>query len=622
MNLPASIAPAIELGQHERFRLKGLADALTPDQALWASGFLAGVAHARRGGVSTGRDGTATGRDAAGVAAGSPIAAANTVRILFASETGNAEELARRIEFRALGLGLTAATRNLAALKPAQLRELRDAQLTIVVTSTHGDGAPPEPAAPFFEFIQSARAPRLDGVRYAVLGLGDSTYEFFCQAAKGLDRRFEELGATRVHDRIDCDVDYETTADEWIGRVLEKLRASAPARPVAGADTATTQALSQGSPGGHDKRHPFGAVVLENITITGRGSTKETSHVELDIDGSGLDYEPGDALGVVACNDPELVARVLECCGLNGAEALELAGESVTVAAALSRHYEITALTPRFVRHWAELTGAPILCELTAPDSAGELAAYLRSHHVIDLMASHPVPGIDAATLATGLRKLQPRLYSIASSRSAVPGEVHITVSAVRYALHGIGRSGVASCHLADRLAVGDTLPVFVQRNPNFRLPADAAVPIVMIGAGTGVAPFRAFTQQREIDGAPGRSWLFFGDRHFRTDFLYQTEWLEWLKAGALSRMDVAFSRDQANKRYVQHVLEERSGNLYGWLDEGAHLYVCGDAEKFAPDVHSALCGIVQREGGMSRENAEEYLRELQRDGRYQRDVY
>ena len=616
MNMPLSILPGIGLTDRQMEQLEALATALRPDQQLWASGYLAGVAQARLSGAGLV---TETASAPAGAVGEASSADAVTLTILYASETGNAAELARRIEARAQGLGLKASASDLAAYKT---RGLKDEKLILLVSSTHGEGDAPEPAAGFFEFINGRKAPKLDGVRFAVLGLGDSTYEFFCEAARILDRRFEELGATRIHERVDCDVDYEEPAEAWIEAVLEKLRADAAPASAGAVNVALPAAGAALASAIHDKRNPFPAPVIENLAITGRGSSKETRHIEFALDQSGLVYQPGDALGIVARNDPALVEELLELGGLTGGEAVASKGGEVSLADALSRDYEITALTPKFIQHWGELSASDELRALSDAANRAALTAFMKGHHIVDVMRDYPVPGLNAERLLAGLRGLQPRLYSIASSHLAVPDEVHITVSAVRYDLHGSERTGVASCFLADRIKPDDFVPVYIQHNDNFRLPEDREAPIIMVGAGTGVAPFRAFVQHREAEGPQGKAWLFFGERNFRTDFLYQTEWQGWLKDGVLDRMDVAFSRDQAEKRYIQHVMLERGAELFAWLEEGAHLYLCGDAEKLAPDVHEALLSIVESNGALTREGAEEYLRELQRGGRYQRDVY
>ena len=585
---------------------------LSHDQALWLSGYFAGLD-------------AGLVRAAGGVPDGLPAAGANsrTLTILYGTETGNARELAT-------GLGNAARERGLAAevfdMGDYKQRRLKDEQDVLIVVSTYGEGDPPQPSVGFFEFVEGRKAPKLEQVRFAVLALGDSTYELYCEAGKRLDRRFEELGATRMFDRVDCDIDYDDPAAQWSAQVLEKLaaevaEAGASARPAAGAVLTAAKAA-----GAHDKRNPFPAPVIDNIPIVGRHSTKETRHIEIDLAGSGLVYEPGDALGIATTNEPHVVEAMLAATGLSADAPVTIKGNAKTLSEALERDYEITAATPRFLEQWAKLTGSSDLEDLRQEDRAAERSAFLYAHHVVDIVRKFPVGGLDAETFLAGLRPLQPRLYSIASSLSVVPDEVHLTLSPVRYSLHGEPRSGVASAHLADRAEPGSTLPVYIQANPHFRLPA-SDVPIIMIGPGTGVAPFRAFLQEREAQEAGGRSWLFFGERNFRSDFLYQTEWQQWLKDGVLSRMDVAFSRDQdpredGRKVYVQDRMRERAADLFAWLEDGAHVYVCGDATNMAPDVHEALIDIISEQGRIERESAEDYVRNLQRDHRYQRDVY
>jgi sulfite reductase (NADPH) flavoprotein alpha-component len=587
-------ALSLEQWQH----VQALSTTITPAQARWISGFFAGL-------------------DAGMLRAGEPAVEApapgtRTLTILYGTETGNSAALARQLAEAAKGRGRSAELFDMANYKP---RRLKDEQDLLVIVSTYGEGDPPQPAVGFFEFVEGTRAPKLEGVRFSVLALGDSTYEKYCEAGKRLDRRFEELGAERLHERIDCDIDYDEPAAAWSTAVLDLFAVSstAPSSPTAFGGVST--------PALYDKRNPFPATVVENIVVVGRHSSKETRHIELDLSGSGLVYEPGDAIGIAARNDPAVAGALLEATSLNGEAAIDIKGEKLSLAEAFERHFEITLSTPRFLTHWAKLTGSTELERLGAEGNEAERTAFLRGHHVIDIVRQYPLGGIDAETFVAGLRPLQPRLYSLASSLSFAPDEAHLTLAPVRYPLHGEDRSGVASAHLAGRGEPGTVLPVYVQSNPHFRLPGDE-VPIIMVGAGTGIAPYRAFLQEREARGAEGRSWLFFGERNFRSDFLYQAEWQDYLKQGVLTRMDVAFSRDAGAKVYVQHRMSEQARDLYAWLEEGAHFYVCGDAAAMAPDVHEALTGIVEREGGRSREAAEDYVRGLQQSHRYQRDVY
>ncbi|OYX16695.1 MAG: sulfite reductase [NADPH] flavoprotein, alpha-component [Sphingomonadales bacterium 32-67-7] len=599
--MTASELPGTPLTLDQWRRVEDLTLSLAPMQVQWLSGYFAGLA----AGLGQSRPQPAPGA----------MAIARKLTILYGTETGNAAELARALAIAAQDKGLACTLADMADYKVRQLAQEQD---VLIIVSTYGEGDPPQPATGFFEFVEGRKAAKLEGVRFAVLALGDSTYEYYCQAGKRLDQRFAELGARRLRDRVDCDVDYEEPAAGWTSAIVEQLAAEGQAA----LQTATTVAPAP-APGAvtYDKRNPFSATIIDNIPIVGRGSTKETRHVEFSLAGSGLHYEPGDALGIAAANDPAVVSVLLEALALSPDTALDIKGESITLGDALTHRYEITAATPRFLDHWAQASDAAALRQLQQEDRSGERSVFLRTHHIVDIVRRFPVPGMAPQDVLSALRPLQPRLYSLASSLSATPDEAHLTVAPVRYALHGEPRSGVASGLLADRAEPDTTLPVYIQSNAHFRLPGDDA-PIIMIGAGTGVAPYRAFLQEREARGAGGKSWLFFGDRNFRTDFLYQTEWQGWLKDGTLSRMDVAFSRDGAAKTYVQHRMKEQARDLFGWLEDGAHVYVCGDAANLAPDVHQALIDIVAGEAHTGHEAAEDYVRTLQADHRYQRDVY
>jgi sulfite reductase (NADPH) flavoprotein alpha-component len=606
---PTGSEPPLTAAQTETFAQ--LAASVDRDQAIWLSGYFAGIAGATAALPAAGSLGAAPPQGAP-AAVGST---AGTVTVLYASDTGNSKEIAGQLGELVRGKGREVQVVDVAKYKAKSLKG--ETELLLVV-ATHGEGDPPPSALDFFEFLEGRKAPKLPELKFSVLALGDSTYEHFCSAGRRVDERLEALGATRLLDRVDCDVDYEDDADAWTAAVVEELKSegAAGAAPAAAAAPGSAPAASA-----FNKRNPFTAPVIDNFVLTGRGSTKETRHIEIDIEGSGLTYKPGDALGIVAENEDAVIAELLDTLDLHGDTKVTIKDEELPLADALRSKLEITAATPRFIEHWAEITEAAQLLELKNAGATPERAEFLHNNHVIDIVEAFPAPGIDAAQLIAGLRPLQPRLYSIASSLEAAPDEVHLTVSTVQYNLNGRPRTGVASGHLARLLDDDATVPVYISDNEHFHLPADD-VPVVMIGAGTGVAPYRAFMQEREEAGASGKNWLFFGERNFRSDFLYQVEWQEQYANGLLTNLDLAFSRDQGEKVYVQDRVREQGKELYSWIEDGAVIYVCGDAEKMAPDVQAALTEVIAEHGGKSAEDADEYLTQLRRDDRFRLDVY
>jgi len=641
---------------------------LSPEQALWLSGYLAAAA-SPVGTTAPHPAGEPATEPAPGTSADAGQGAAR-LTVLYGTETGNARGIAQALTRRAGEAGIAARAVDMAEYRT---RELRDESLLALVAATHGEGDPPDGAIGFFEYLASRKAPRLEDARFTVLALGDSSYVEYCRAGRDLDERLEELGAERLLERVECDVDYEDRAEAWIERVVEAVGevvareapaeepalahapaggngwapASAPAPAYGNGATGAAAGILEimlgslpgaasrtavASPGAgvaaaqeapvHSRRNPFAAELLDVVPLTGLRSDKETLHLELSVEGSGLAFEPGDSLGIVAENEDAVVGAVLDALGAAPDAPVNLGGEERTFEDALRRDLELTLLTPAFLSAWAELSGATQLAALLSDDDRAALLRYMKCHQVPDVLAAFPVPGLEPQRLADSLRKLQPRLYSIASSPRWTPGQVDLTVAVTRRTPDGKHRNGVASSFVADRRSPGDRVDVFVDRNDGFRLPADPDRPLIMIGAGTGVAPFRAFLQDREESGASGRSWLFFGERRFREDFLYQTEWQRFLRDGVLSRMDVAFSRDQADKVYVQDRLRARAREVHAWIEEGAALYVCGDAAGMAPGVHGALASILEREGGLSAERAEDRLRSMKAEGLYLRDVY
>lgn len=627
---------------------------LTREQLLWLSGYMAALQAALGSSAGTHSAGSAdvapSGSTAATAAVVQPVGAATgdpAVTILYGSQTGNAARLAKQLGGRAKAMGLAASVHCMSEFKTSQLKKLRH---LLIVVSTHGEGEPPDKAKEFYEFLFSKRAPRLESLRYSVLALGDVTYKQFCHTGRQIDRRLEELGAIRLCPRKDCDVDYREPAEEWMAEALAQLAAGAAAANASGASAAnaihgTVGHVCTGACGSHanaglvtlaaprvspfdmveepiyDRSRPFVAEVLENINLNGRGSDKETRYLKLLLEGSGIRFAPGDSLGIVPENDPALVDQLIAEMGWRPDEPVPLGKDEIELREALLQHYELTQLTRPLLEQLASFSDDG-LAELVNQSDQTVLNEYVRGRDLLDLVRDFRLRRVPARDFVVRLRKIPGRLYSISNSYAANPDEVDLTIAAVRYEAHGRRRHGVCSVYCAERLRPGDRVRVYLNENPNFRLPADPDAPVIMVGPGTGVAPFRAFMEEREEIGATGKNWLFFGDRRFRTDFLYQTDWLRWRAAGLLTRIDVAFSRDTAEKVYVQHRMAERAKELYDWLQEGAYFYVCGDQKSMAPDVHAQLRAIVRDQGGMSDSAAEEYLAELQRQNRYQRDVY
>ncbi|NVJ13682.1 assimilatory sulfite reductase (NADPH) flavoprotein subunit [Myxococcus sp. AM010] len=546
-----------------------------------------------------------------------PVAApAAPFTIIYGTQTGNSRLLAERLKHQVESAGLAA---RLFRASDYPVRELAKEKLLCVVISTQGDGDPPDDARGFCEFILGKRAPRVEGLRYAVLGLGDSSYPRFCEVGRLLDIRFAELGASRLLERADCDVDFEPVAKGWLDQAFTLAREALTPRAAV---TATVVPLREphAAPA-FTKEAPYTAEVLLNQRITARGALKDVRHVELSLAGSGLEYAPGDALGVWPHNPPELVASFLSELRLDGEAPVTREGRTLPLARWLSDELEITKLNRPFLERHARLSGSSALREVLEPGRAEAFRALLAGHQVIDVLRAHEATW-DATELVQALRRLTPRLYSIASSAKRVGEEAHLTVAVVDYTAFDLRHFGAASFHLATRAAGTDAVRVFIEPNERFRLPEDGDKDVLMIGPGTGVAPFRAFVQERAETGAKGRNWLFFGEQHFRTQFLYQTEWQEALKKQTLHRLSLAFSRDRAQKVYVQHRLRESGRDVYEWLEGGAHLYVCGDAQRMAPDVHEALVDVVSTHGGKRREDAHAWLESLREQRRYLRDVY
>lgn len=540
--------------------------------------------------------------------------AAERLSIVYGSQTGNAKRIAEQLASRGEAAGLP--VRLLRADAYPQ-RELAQERHLLVVISTQGDGEPPDDARGLFEFISGKRAPKLPALQFAVLGLGDSSYPQFCTIGRQLDARLAELGGSRIAAFGEADVELEAVAGPWVEQALEQARERLR---QAGAPVRATPLHVVPSRSAWSREQPFQAAVLANQCIVARDSARDVRHVELSLEGSGLRYQPGDALGVWPRNPPALVAQWLEVLQLDGAVEVSHQGRALPLRQWLEGEREITRLHRGFIAALATAGGHDELAGLLQPERSAQLAAVLAGDQPIDLLRRYPASWQPEALLAA-LRPLAPRLYSIASSAKAVGEEVHLTVAVVDYEAHGSTHWGAASSFLAAAAEDG-RLPVFIEPNERFRLPADGSRDIIMIGPGTGVAPFRAFVQERRESGAAGRNWLFFGNRHFASDFLYQVEWQQALQDGSLHRLDLAFSRDSEQKTYVQQRLRERGAELYAWLQGGAHVYVCGDSAHMARDVHAALVDVIAAHGHRSAEEAQAWLGDLLQQGRYARDVY
>lgn len=603
MSLPATSLSPTPLSEDKAELLARLTEGLGGEQLWWLSGYAAGLARA----------GAAPARTLQLAAAQTETSPAAQLTIVYGSQTGNAKRLAEALTQQAQDAGIPV---RLLRADAYATRELKQERYLYLVISTQGDGDPPDDARGLVEFIAGKRAPELKQLKYAVLGLGDSSYPQFCAIASKLDERLAELGATRLLDRGEADLDIDSIATPWLQRALgiagDALKTSAPLATVTPLRVAA--AAVSGT-----REQPFAAEVLANQRIT-LGGDKDIRHIELSLTDSGLRYEPGDALGVWPRNSPALVEDVLDLLALDGDDVVTHAGQTLPLRTWLGEKRELTKLSRPFVASHAERAGDSELQALLGKDNAPAFGRWLESRQVIDLLRQHRADW-SGDDLVEALRPLTPRLYSIASSQKTVGDEAHLTVAHVEYAnADGATRWGAAS-HLLASSEEGAALPIYIERNERFRLPADASRDAIMIGPGTGVAPFRGFAQERAAIGAGGRNWLFFGNPHFRSDFLYQLEWQRALKSGQLQRLDLAFSRDASAKTYVQHRLRERGRELYDWLEGGAHLYVCG-AIAMGKDVHAALLDVIAEQSGKDAEHAEDHLNTLQQQGRYARDVY
>ncbi|MEG0338078.1 NADPH-dependent assimilatory sulfite reductase flavoprotein subunit [Hafnia sp.] len=594
---PTSMLP---LTPEQLAKLQSAIGEFSPNQLAWLSGYFWGMVNQQPGAVAI---------------APAPAVAAS-ITVISASQTGNARRVSEQLRDDLTAAGLSVTLVNAGDYK---FKQIAQEKLLLVVASTQGEGEPPEEAVALHKYLFSKKAPQLTGTAFAVFGLGDTSYENFCQTGKDFDTRLGELGAERLLDRADVDVDFKAAAEAWRNQVVEVLKQRVPQATPAQAQASVAGSVAQVLSSPYSKESPLTATLAVNQKITGRNSDKDVRHLEIDLGDSGLSYQPGDALGVWYHNDPDLVEEIIGLVWRTGDEKITLNGQTLTLREALTDHLELTQNTTVIVEKYASLSRDERLIELLADKH--QLQQYAQTTPLPDMIRQAPAD-LDAEQLVALLRPLTPRLYSIASAQEEVGNEVHITVGVVRYDVEGRARTGGASGYLADRLEEEGELRVFIEHNDNFRLPANPQTPVIMIGPGTGIAPFRAFIQQRAAEGAEGLNWLFFGNPHFTEDFLYQVEWQRYVKEGVLSRIDLAWSRDQNHKVYVQDKLREQGAEVWRWIEKGAHIYVCGDANRMAKDVEQALLELLAEHGGMDAEQADEFLSELRVERRYQRDVY
>ena len=609
--------------------LQTLTSDLSEQQLIWLSGYFFGASQVQnRVGVSPNENGNGYAvapsvfSTAKAVETGSAKAEATKVTILYGSQSGNSKKAANQTADALKAAGSEVVVVDMSEYKPSQLK---NEKMLLAVVATYGEGEPPAAAEELHKFIFSSRAPKLPDLQFSVLALGDKSYLQYCQTGKDFDEQLEKLGAKRLAERKDCDVDWHDDADKWVKNVVSKMP-----------QPSTNGASSNGNGNGHasyvtatksekpksqyDRKNPFEAEVLEKIQLNGRGSVKETWHVELSLADSGLTYEAGDALHIIPTNSERIVADVLKVLSLDPSVKVDFDGHNASLGEILMDKTELTVLSRDVLQRYFDFTKNEKLKAIL--DDPKVLQNYVYGRDIADLLMEFPANDLNPQTFATILRKLPSRAYSIASSLAAHEEEVHLTVGAVRYQAQGRKKEGVASSFLADRLAIGEKVKVFVEENEYFKLPKDLSVNTIMVGPGTGIAPFRAFVEERAETGASGKNWLFFGNPNFTTDFLYQTEWQGYLKNGALNKIDLAFSRDQEQKVYVQYKLLQKSKEVFDWIQNGAYFYVCGDKNRMAKDVEQALIQIAMKEGGFSNEKAVDCVKDLKKQRRYLEDVY
>lgn len=536
-----------------------------------------------------------------------------SVTIISASQTGNARTIAKNLQ---QDLTLNKIENKLINASDYNFKKISKEKYLIIITSTQGEGEPPEEAFSLYEFIMSKKAPKMSNTNFSVFGLGDSSYAHFSKAGKDFNNRLLELGGIKILDCVNADIDYEEKEKKWRKSILEifcnkKLILEEKNSIVVHKKTEKKI---------YNKENPLLATLINKQKITGRFSEKDIKHIEIDINNSGLTYTPGDSLGIWYENDEKIIEEILYLCKLNKNLQILLKNKKITLFDALKKNFELTVNTPNIVKYFANLSRNKFLLRIS--ESVEKLKKYSDSYPIIEMLKSYPF-SFKVDQLINMLRPLKPRFYSISSSQLENENEVHITVSTLRYNVNYNNYTGGASGYLSDRIKEDDKIKIFVEKNNNFRLPIDHNLPIIMIGPGTGIAPFRAFIQHRINEKAKGKNWLFFGNPKFTEDFLYQTEWQYYTKLGFINKIDLAWSRDQKEKIYVQNKIQEKSKKIWKWIQKGAHIYICGNAEKMAKDVEKVLLeDVISKNGNMNIEFSKKFLNKMRISRRYQRDIY
>lgn len=605
---------------------------LTPEQQHWLSGYLLNPATSVSDNTTDIQD-TETGNieaeaeteippSSTNQSAPAPVSAQSEpldVHVLYGTETGNAEEIAETFETKLKSQNLNV---HLWDMDDFPRDSLPEVEHLFIICSTQGVGEPPINALDLYDYLHGEDAPQLDNVNYAVLALGDQDFPDFCQAGKDFDHILNQLGAKRLAERVDCDFDYEETAEQWISNMLELLTQASSNTNEDAPSIENEDVTIEEPQAPYSKSNPFQAEVLKNTILTQPEASREVRHLEISLEGYREAYEPGDSLVVIPHNDPELVDQLIDALHWDAETPIQINDNDSmrSLKEALTHDFEISKLTPVLMKNAAELLGNPML---NANIQKSEwVQNYIYGKDVIDLIRDFTPVALEPNMLPQLLRKLPPREYSIASSNKVNPNSVHITVRVVKYEAHRRERFGVCSVQLADRTPIGEKLPVYLKKNPNFKFPYESETPVIMIGAGTGIAPYRAYLQERAYLNLKGEQWLIFGNQNYQHDFLYKDDLEQWLEEGVLSKLDLAFSRETENKIYVQHRIEENSAEFYKWIQDGATIYLCGNKDEMASGVHDALVKVLIKEGNLDETEAEAYLTEMIKNQRYQRDVY